>query len=305
VFTNNIKKLQLKYELAPEAVAARAEQYVDDSDYDRTLLIEDYDVDVFRPNGLWLLSHRIGALDWEHYKHLVPIVAGLQGDVDGRGSAIFKGAKIPHLCKDGSASGSSIHHIPKLESLGDGFSIRFGYSGRTGTNPYGHKTGHWEKHPEVFKAISPFVRAMCAAYRRAAPEWFYRQQMLAQQTPEWLLPDTCCNNLQINQNLQFALHLDKGNFDPAVLAVLTEGDYSGAVLVFLQYLLGVRLKPGNILVADTRHGWHGNTPLYGVPGESYRHSYVAHFHRAMLKLGSKAEEEERRQRWIEQRNRIK
>lgn len=298
----SVKQMRLRYELASEVVAARAGEYVDDHDYD--LLIEGSDVDVVTPAGDWLLSHRVQALDWESYRHLVPMIAGLRGDVDGRGNAVFKESKLPLLCKDGTVSGSRIYHIPKLESLGDGFSIRFGYSGRTGMNPYGHRSGHWEQHPEVFDAIQPFLRAMHAVYRAAAPEWCRRQDKLAQQTQHWLLPGTNFNNLTINQNVQFALHRDKGNFEPAVMTVLTKGDNTGGILVFLQYLLGVRLKPGNVLVADTRHGWHGNTALYGVPGESFRHSYVAHFHRSMLKLGTEAEEAERRERWIASRSSI-
>lgn len=302
MLTANVHKMQLRYALAPEVVAARAGKYVEDSDYDQ--LIEDRDVDVFAPDGSWLLSHRENAIDWDNYKHLVPLIASIRGGVDGRGSAILKNIKLPSLRKDGTVSASRIPHVPKLESLRDGFSIRFGYSGRSGLNPYGHKSGDWQEYPEIFSAIHPFIRTLNVAYRSAAPEWFQRQIRLSRRTPDWLIPQTCFNNVTINQNLQFALHKDRGNFDAAVLSVLTKGDYNGCVLVFLEYLLGVRLKPGNVLVAETRHGWHGNTALYGLAGSSFRHSYVAHFHRAMLKLGTKAEEEERRRRWIERRDRI-
>lgn len=302
MLTSKVNKLQLSCELASVVVAARSGTYVNESDYD--LLIDGGDIDVFAPNGSWLLSHRADAIDWDNYGHLVPLIAALRGDVDGRGYAVFNEVKLPFLCKDGTVSASHIHHIPQLESLGDGFSIRFGYSGRTGLNPYGHKTHHWEEQPEAFDAILPLIQALSAAYRNAMPEWFSTQQQLARQTPDWLLPGTCFNNVTINQNMQFSLHKDKGNFDAAVLTVLTSGEYSGGTLVFPQYLLGVRLKPGNVLVADTRHGWHGNTALYGAPGASYRHSYVAHFHRAMLKLGTTGEEAERRCRWRERRAHI-
>jgi len=302
VLTANVHRMQLRYALAPEAVAARVGKYPDDSDYEQ--LIEDRDIDVFAPDGSWLLSHREHAVECENYEHLVPLIAGVPGGVDGRGSAILRNIKLPSLHKDGTVSASSVHHIPTLGSLRDGFSIRFGYSGRNGLNPYGHKSGHWREYPDVFSAIHPFIRKLNAVYRSAAPEWFERQTLLSRRTPDWVIPQTCFNNVSINQNLQFAIHKDRGNFDAAVLSVLTHGEYSGCVLVFPEYLLGVRLKPGNVLVAQTRNGWHGNTALYGVPGASFRHSYVAHFHRAMLKLGTRAQEEQRRLAWLHRRDRI-
>lgn len=299
-----MRRLQLSSELDRDAVIARRGTPVTDSDYDYDLLIGDDDVDVFKPDGSGLVSHRVGAFDPREFQHLVKLVAGMRGSVDGRrGNAVHRDAILPLLCKDGTVSGSHIHHVPKLRSLGDAASFRFGYSGRDRLNPYARKTGDWEHYPEVFEEMRALFRIIDSAYRSTVPDLYRRQSEAARQS-SWIIPDTCFSSVTVNRNWQTGLHTDDSNFGPAVATVLTEGEPKGADLVFSQYFLPVSLRPGNILVADTRDEFHGNTALYGVPGKTYRISFFAYLHESILRCGSVEEEAERRERWRQARDRI-
>jgi hypothetical protein len=298
-----VRKLQLSYELARGAATARHGTPVTDSDYEPDLLIGDDDVDVYKPDGSWLLSNRVAVYDPDQYKDLVKLVATMRGGVDGRrGNAVHRDAKLPLLCKDGTVSGSRIHHVPKLRSLGDAASFRFGYSGRDPLNPYARKTGDWEHYPEVFGEMLELFRTLDSKYREIAPEAHSRQSEAARNSP-WTIQDTCFSSVTVNRNWQSALHTDDGNFGPAVATVLTKGEPKGADLAFLQYFLPVRLRPGNVLVADTRDEFHGNTALYGVLGKTYRISFFAYLHDSTLRCGSFEEEAGRRERWKKKRDR--
>jgi len=302
VNSNPVGKLQLSYELASEVVNARRGTYVTDDDYDRNLLVGDKNVDVFTPSGLWLLSYRVGVYDPKCYQHLVSRVASMKGNVDGRrGSAVHREAILPLLCKDGTVSGSRVHHVPHLKSLGDAAAFRFGYSGPTGLNPYAHQTGDSEAYPAAFKEMNDLIRDLDNAFELISPELRRRQSDALQGSP-WLIPNTCFSSVTVNRNWQTSLHPDEDNFGPAVATVLTQGGPRGADLVFPQYFLPVSLRPGNVMIADT-HVLHGNTALYGVPGKTYRISFFAYLHNSILRCGSVEEEAKRRERWVRARNR--
>ena len=299
-----IRKLQLSWELAKEVVIARQGTYVTDDDYDPKLRIGDDDVDVFKPDGSWLLSNRVGVYDPEQYKGLVRLVAGMRGGVDGRrGNAVHRDAILPLLCQDGTVSGSRIHHVPKLQSLGDAASFRFGYSGRDPLNPYARETGDSKHYRKVFRSMLKLFGTLDSASGAIAPEAHSRQSDAARKSP-WIITDTCFSSVTVNRNWQTALHIDEGNFGPAVATVLTEGDPKGADLVFLRYFLPVSLRPGNVLIADTRDEVHGNTALYGVLRKTYRISFFAYLHESILRCGTAEEEAERRKRWKKARDRI-
>ena len=299
----SVKVLHLWHELDERAVVARRGTYVTDSDYDPTLLVGNEDIDVFTPEGLWLLSNRINVYAPQCFQHLVSLVAKMRGGVDGRrGSAVHRDAILPLLCKDGTVSGSKIHHVPKLKSLGDAASFRFGYTGPGGLNPYARVTGDWKRYPAVFDEMRDFFRMLDSAYRAIAPD-AYRRLLEAVRNMPWLIPGTCLSSVTVNRDWQSGLHTDSGDFGPAVATVLTEGEPKGADLVFLQYCLPVRLCPGNVIVANT-HAYHGNTPLYGVPGKTYRISFFGYLHESVLRCGTAAEEAERRKQWIKERDRL-
>ena len=275
-----------------------------DDDYDSDLVIGDDDVDVFKPDGSWLLSNRVGVYDPKQFQHLVKLVANMRGNVDGRrGNAVNRAAILPLLCKDGTVSGSRIHHVPKLRSLGDAASFRFGYSGGNPLNPYARETGDSKHYEEVFDEMLGLFRTLDSAYAAIAPEAHSRQSEAARNSP-WTIHDTSFSSVTVNRNWQSGLHIDDSDFGPAVATVLTKGEPRGADLVFLQYFLPISLRPGNILVADTRNESHGNTALYGVPGKTYRISFFAYLHKSILRSGSVQEEAERREQWKKARDRI-
>ena len=175
---------------------------------------------------------------------------------------------------------------------------RIGYEGRNGRNPYCRMTSFTRSHADEVEAMLPFFRLMDQAFERTAPQFHAAQLALAQRIPEWVLRGTSFTGVQVNINWQTALHLDAGNYGPAVMTALTDGWFDGAVLCFPQHRLGVNLRMGNLMVANTQCEWHGNTSLWGVPSEFLRISFVGFFRLALLRCGRMADEEERRERFL-------
>ena len=287
-----MKTLRRKIELPWEDIACREGTYAAASDYDLPV-IGDEDVDVVSASGKWILSNRIGVLLAAGF---LPIFKKVRGDVGGRGNAVYKGAQMDDVRKDGTLS--RIKRIPPLASLRGAASVMVGSDGPNGRNPYCRKTSFTRDHAEQVEAMLPFFRLMDEAFQQAAPQFHAAQLALAQRIREWVLRGTSFSGVQVNINWQSALHLDVGNYGPVVMTALTDGWFDGAVLCFPQHRLGVNLRMGNVVIANTQCEWHGNTSLWGVPGEFHRISFVGFLRPILLRCGCVAEEEERRQRFL-------
>jgi hypothetical protein len=106
VNTSPVRRLQLSCELLRELVVGRRGTYVTNDDYDSKLRIGNDNVDVFKPDGSWLLSHRVGMYEPARYQHLVKQVANV---VFPMPTGTMAGSLLPSSWVMQSAPGLSSH----------------------------------------------------------------------------------------------------------------------------------------------------------------------------------------------------
>lgn len=109
----------------------------------------------------------------------------------------------------------------------------------------------------------------------------YQREMLRQwdETRYYHLPGTeAFSTLTLNRNMVFRAHQD-GNNVPGTLSCLTAlGDYSGGTLCFPRLGVSFKLRPGDLLIADTNTEFHGT--VGHISGQ--RFSVVAYLHSSLL-----------------------
>jgi hypothetical protein len=141
----------------------------------------------------------------------------------------------------------------------------------------------------------PLVQTVSSWFRELVPDrWAAQQEAWEHTHPDFRIPGTVFTTLTVNRNWQTAVHQDKGDFRPGFgcMTVFRAGSYSGGLLCFPQYGVGVDLNTRDVLCSDV-HAWHGNTPLVGGPGPWERVSVVLYYRENMFRCGS-AEQELRR-----------
>jgi hypothetical protein len=86
------------------------------------------------------------------------------------------------------------------------------------------------------------------------------------------------STITLNNNILFGAH-DDGRNVPDTLSCLTAlGDYAGGTLCFPRLGVSFKLRPRDLLIADTNVEYHGN--VGHISGERY--SVVAYMHRSLL-----------------------
>lgn len=146
------------------------------------------------------------------------------------------------------------------------------------------KTAFTRDEPEAWLTVLQLLRGMSTVYETAAPAEYKTQMRFYDETnPDFRIPGTAFTTGTVNRNFSFPVHRDKGNlkFGLGVITVLREGWFSGCLLAFPQYRVGVDLQEGDVLLCDNNQ-WHGNTPFEGVEGDYERISVVAYYRSKLL-----------------------
>lgn len=172
-----------------------------------------------------------------------------------------------------------------------------------------------ERWPELFPLFK-FIGEQFAEY---VPDRYAAQARFAARTaPEWVIPGTPFTTITVNNTYPTGVHTDKGDLDEgfSTLATLRRGRYSGGILCFPEFSVGVDMQDGDLLLMDA-HQWHGNTPMLNDAGEEAerdlngrmvgdpgyeRISIVSYFRTKMVDCGSAADEAERQRIYAENRN---
>jgi hypothetical protein len=116
---------------------------------------------------------------------------------------------------------------------------------------------------EKWHQLVPLWQRLAVVFGEHVPDR-YRVQLdhCARTQPDWVVPGTPFTTITVNNTYPTGVHTDKGDLHEgfSVLAVARRGHYTGGVLTFPEYRLGVDLGDGDVVLMDA-HEWHGNTRM--------------------------------------------
>ena len=186
-----------------------------------------------------------------------------------------------------------------------------------GPRKYCRLTAWTGREPGKWQGLWPLLSFIGDRMRLDAGDRFAAQMEYVQRTqPEWVIPGTPFTTITVNNSYPTGVHTDKGDLDEGIstLAVFRRGDFSGGILCFPEYRVGVDLGDRDLLLMDA-HSWHGNTWLMcGVCGNrmerdhpdcgTERISVVSYYRTRMVECGSGEQERERQLLYAETRNAV-
>lgn len=271
---------------------------------------------VFKPGGMKLLCVYLPGVLREEMDAAYPTLTKIRGVTDNRGLA--SGSQ-----RVDRRTGSSRTRAKEIMS-----SI-VGAFEANGPFAYCRLTAYNAQQAEEFENLVPLLQRIGQLFEEYVPDRYSNQVAECRKTqPEWVIRGTPFTTVTINNTYPTGVHTDAGDLDAgfSTLATARKGCFTGGVLTFPEYRLGVDMQHGDLLLMDA-HDWHGNTPLVcNLCGESLdrpnhdcdigaigdpeylrseveRISVVSYFRTNMVKCGSTAEEEQRRQEAAENRTR--
>jgi hypothetical protein len=122
-------------------------------------------------------------------------------------------------------------------------------------------------HPEAWHKALPYFQTLHNIYKYLwnGREPYEKQLEIAKQIPMAMIPETIFSTATINYSCQSALHLDKGNMEGgvAVLSVILDdrnpNTFVGSYLCLPEFGICIDNNHLDILIADNKYIWHGNT----------------------------------------------
>lgn len=244
--------------------------------------------------------------------------------------AIYLPRAIPAGLRDESYG--TLHELRKIQTNNRGLASgmeRFGQPGkRTATAPissaivgafdpvgpyqYCRLTAFTRDEGEKYSGLFPLFRNIASHFATYVPDRFKVQLREAEQSqPEWVVPGTPFTTITVNNTYPTGVHVDKGDLNDGFSCIATlrrGGAYTGGVLTFPKFRVGVDMQDGDVLLMDA-HEAHGNTHLYclacragddhpmrGICEEhgTERISVVTYFRTKIKNCGTLEEEQARR-----------
>lgn len=268
---------------SPEANDFLGKFAVDD-DYD--ILIEEFTVAVDE-SGNELFTYIPSALSNDLARaSYIPILQAAE-PTDNRGVATAEDSMHNMVRKrDGKTSKT---HRTKWRI----FSSIIGYYDRYVRQPYCRLTAYTEHHPEAYTKILPIIHRIDRLFEKYAPIKYKKQREIADNcSQDFVIGGTSFSTGTINLNYRTAYHRDAKNIEGGMcgMAVIGGGDYTGGVLVFPEYRIGVNVKSTDVIIMDNGPLIHGNTEMVGKLGDFQRLSLVMYLREGILKCGSMEQE---------------
>lgn len=161
-----------------------------------------------------------------------------------------------------------------------------------GQQRYCRLTAWTGEHVPEWEQLRPLLQEVTRLFAQLVPERYAVQAAAAAATrPEWVVPGTPFTTLTVNNTYATGVHQDAGDLAEgfSTLAVCRRGSYSGGVLVFPRWRVGVDMHDGDLLLMDA-HEWHGNTDLEPHDEAAERISLVSYFRTKMQACGTTDEE---------------
>lgn len=288
----------------PADIEAMKGRFLDDSAYDMLLRGP---AEVRGPRGDLLLKYLPGAMDDVVTQDVHDILYEVsEGSTDNRGMA----SGYPRKPTKANTTRSRTPHIN---------SVIVGAFDRQPPRMRCRLTAWSGKEVDKWRGLFPLFQGVNDYFKEAVPDRYAAQQGFAARThPDWRIADTVFTTVTVNRSYPTGVHTDSGDLDEgfSTLVVLRKGDYSGGILTFPEYRVGVDMQHGDLLLMDA-HQWHGNTPmtcnvcgqpmgsldLYPdhTPCGTERISVVSYYRTRMAECGSAAEEYEQGVAFAEQR----
>jgi len=197
--------------------------------------------------------------------------------------------------------------FPVLSGIG-------GYYGRYPRIPYCRTTNYTANDVERWKKCLHYINRVDDYFAELLPNRYASQKRAAESIdPELRIGDTAFTTVTINSNFRTACHRDAGDWHEGFgnLSCTGKGEWDGGYTIFPEFRAGVKLNPGDVLIADV-HEIHGNTAIRekGTGREAIftgnkqnkekivdfeRISLVCYLRRNMTECGSRVYEDLRKQ----------
>lgn len=251
-------------------------QVVDD---DVALLLND-DCDVYKPNGEPLLLLRRKVISPELAEVTRPILrnAALTYASGNRGKYAGLSRRV-RVGPTGIKSNSS--DTPVVPSIIAGYFDRQG-----GRFPFCRATAFTAKEVDAWNEVVTLAQHIAEVYEATPPlrSNFQAQMEIVQRTPkDYIIPDTPFSTLTVNHNIAGRIHKDKGDYKKGFgcISVYRQGQYSGGVLVFPEYRVGVDMGDRDLIFFNP-HEWHAVTDFTNTEEGWERISVVYYYRNKMV-----------------------
>lgn len=134
-------------------------------------------------------------------------------------------------------------------------------------------TAFTRDHLDEWADCLPFIREVDAVYGAECHDHYSLQRRIADATAqEYVIGNTAFTTMTVNlwdadHDARTYVHRDRGDLPEGfgVITTLTRGAYTGGLLVFPKFQIGVDLRSRDVLLCDV-HELHGNTQVVGAPG---------------------------------------
>lgn len=161
-----------------------------------------------------------------------------------------------------------------------------------GRFPYCRLTAWTGKNSAQFEELYPYFAFVGKLFSDNIPDRYEVQQDKIDAThPDWVIPGTPFTTVTVNNTYATGVHKDVGDLKEgfSCLTTMRKGDYTGGILTFPEFRIGVEMQDGDVLLMDA-HEWHGNTQLTLLSEDAERISVVLYFRARMTKCGSSEDE---------------
>jgi len=272
------KILTAPIDIGKEKALALRGQMLDERHY--TLMLDETGV-VMTPDGQVLCVLLKNRLQPELLEAVRPVVRKAAGQPVVRGNRVAGTGMVKRKRADGSES--KITGVPRLIALSDEDYQRLkpAKSGIVGYHPRvvrggqiypSRLTAYKSALPNELKLMSELVKEVAETLRCSYVQdgWEAPFKKAAQTAPAFLQTTrdghTPFTTITCNKSFRTAAHVDGGELKESFGAMCCFGEFDGCDLVFPRYKTAVRYREGDIILANSAHEVHGNTPLLNSDG---------------------------------------
>ncbi len=248
------------------------------------------DANVYKPDGVLLCGLRRAAVDALVIAAAYPALHSLKDSKTTNRGKYAGEVRSEKVFADGVKSKNT--HTDPVASAIVGYFDRQG-----GRHPYCRATAFTAGQVEAWESLLPMVGVAADLMRHDEPVRFARQRDFVRSCrQEYVIhvggKPTPFTTLTVNNNVApSGVHTDNGDFKDGIgmIGCVRRGQYSGALLVFPEYGVGVALEDGDLLFFNS-HDWHGVTPMAKHSDDAERISIVYYAREKMKACKSMAAE---------------
>jgi hypothetical protein len=270
-------------------------------------------VNVRKPDGSMLICYRHDVLSPAACEAAYPALRGAAALSQNRGLAVGDlpddlESRVGNRVRRPGLGVGKVGHRPLRED-GRVSSTKYaaaahsgviGYMDKYTRIPYCRLTAFNLSEADKFAAALPLIQGIDAVFKKELPQRYAAQMRYVRETyPEWTIGrhGTAFTTITVNKDWRTACHQDQGDLKQGfgVMAVLSEGNYTGGYLCFPKFKVAVDMRMGGVCLADV-HEWHGNTPLRRNALQ-HRLSLVLYYREGMKACGTEEEELQRAQEY--------